>query len=471
MDHLTARSSSPLVLLLALVAGAAAGQLYPSEGAHLAVVGQVYIAVINMAALPLLVVAIFFGLRQVLLTPRSGVRLIRLIGTSIGFMLLCTLIGLVAATALQSGRNLSESELQYLGMVVQGSGDGASNVDVLLNDVVVVPLEGNTSAFSVLISNNYFKSLANGDLLNILVGALIFGAGFALHKGRDSVSLMRNFEALYRALEVLILSANRFIPLLVFCTAAIFVGSVDRAGLNAMGSFFGAFFGAVVLLAVLSFALLCRRTGMPPWKVLSALKTPALISLTSASAVAAIPDTIHAMSAKLGFSRGLTEFIVPLASIFLRCGSAVYFSVLVVFVVNMYGRPMGVTEGLLICGGAMLGAYASAGRAGAATLAFMGMALSPLQLPLEAIVPMFLAIEVLCEGPRSFLSFLAVCTLVALTSDGLPSQKSELEEATQIESGKTTTLTFSATDLIVAIVCLFLVMLLVMSVGVGLGMR
>ncbi len=471
MGRLKAWSGSPLVLLLALLCGAIAGHALPGLATHYMLMGKTYLAVINMAALPLLVVATFFGLRQVAALPQSGRRLLRLLGLSLGLMALCALVGLCAALLAQTGKNLSATELQHLGQLVLRAGGAASNVEILrfvpearLEAALSRPLFG-------LILDNYFQALAQGQLLSILLGALLFGVGLVTQQGEGHRVLMGIFEAIYRSLETLISGANLLIPVLVFGMAALFASAVDGQTLLAMSSFLGTFVSAILLLSGAAVLLIWRRSGRTMGAVMSALKTPALISLTSTSAIAAIPDTIHAMGARLGYSRGVTEFVVPLVSIFVRCGSALYFSILIVFVANMYGHTLGVTEGLLICAGAMWGGFASAGHAGAATLGFMGMALHMLQLPLEAVVPLFIAIELLCEGPRNLLSFLLACSLVALVSDGLPTEKGETAESAHIESIEPIIFTFSKADLALLLVGLVLVMLFITSAGVGFGMR
>ncbi len=471
MGRLRAWSGNPVVLLLALLSGAFTGYFLPGQSAHYALMGQMYLAVVNMAALPFLVVATFFGLRQAASLPRPGWRLARLLGLSLGLMVVCGLVGLGAALLAQTGKNLSAGELQHLGQLVQKAADGASNVEVSLFAAETPTVDAASYAAGGLVMSNYFKALAQGHLLSILLGTLIFGAGVVMQAGEASRVLMGSFEAIYRSLEALISAANLFIPLLVFGMAALFAISVDGRSLLAMASFLWTFAAATLLLCSVALAIVWKRSGMPLGLVFSALKTPALISLSSTSPMAAIPDTIHAMSSRLGFSRGITEFIVPVASIFVRCGAALYFSILLVFVAHMYGHPLGVAEGLLICGGAMLGAFASAGHAGAASLLYIGVTLRILQLPLEAVVPLFLAIELLCAGPRNLLSFLLVSVLVALVSEGLPSEKRDFAETAHIESAQPIIFTFSTSEIAIVLLCVALVMLFITCAGVGYGMR
>ena len=63
MKTLRSLSNSTLVLLLCVATGALCGVFAAPAGAAAYLIGQLYLAVVNMAAIPLLVVATFFGLR------------------------------------------------------------------------------------------------------------------------------------------------------------------------------------------------------------------------------------------------------------------------------------------------------------------------------------------------------------------------------------------------------------------------
>lgn len=67
MKLLKRLSNSTLVLLLCFVLGGVAGAFAPPVGGFALFIGQIYLALVNMAAVPLLVVAMFFGMRQLIL--------------------------------------------------------------------------------------------------------------------------------------------------------------------------------------------------------------------------------------------------------------------------------------------------------------------------------------------------------------------------------------------------------------------
>lgn len=464
-------SQNPLTLLLCVIAGSGVGWLLPALGLQAQVLGQVYLALINMAALPLLVVATFFGLRQTLLLPQPALRLLMILTLGVGLVAISAFLGAVLGLLTGAGSNLDAPTRVLLGMMVQTAGGEASHTTISLYGAdLLTGMQAASPGFEV-VPDNFFRVLSEGRLLGVLIGALIFGVAFAALLKAQSQALMGIFEAIYRALELIISHVNVFIPVLVFGMAAYFTASTDAQTLQAMSSFLMAFFGFAFIFSGLAMTFIWQRSGLSPGAVLSAFKTPVLISLTSASASASIPDTIETMSSKLGFSRGLVELIVPTASVFMRSGAAFYFAMLAVFVAHIYGQAIGLPEFLLICLGASLAAFASAGHNSLAVVGFASVVLSMLNLPIEAALVLFLAIDLICEGPRNLLSLLLACVLIVGVSKGLPSAPIENRQSADIEFPGSVRFVFSKASVVAMLACTLVLALLITLVGIGVGAR
>ncbi|MFI5447672.1 dicarboxylate/amino acid:cation symporter [Polaromonas sp. UC242_47] len=470
MGFLKRLSNNPLALLLCVMGGGLVGLFAPSVGDHAFLLGQIYLALVNMAALPLLVVATFFGLRQTLLLPQPGKRVVMIVALAIGLVVLCAVLGTVFGVLAGPGQNLSVSSREYLGELVQNAGGDAANAEIFLYGAAL-PVADVASPWAGVVPNNFFRVLAEGQSLGILMCAIFFGLAFAALLRTQGNALMGIFEAVYRALELIISHVNVFIPVMAFGMAAYFAAKTDAHTLHAMGSFLASFFAFTTVLVVLATALIWKKSGLSPSVVLSALKTPALISLTSASSTATIPDTIEAMSSRLGFSRGIVELVIPISSVFMRSGAALYFALLAVFVANIYGQAIGEQEFFLICLGASLAAFASAGHNSFAAVGFAGIVLSMLNLPLEAALALFLAIDLICEGPRNLLSLLFACVLIVLVSKGLPSERVENVASSDMRTLAPVRFVFSKASVAMALACVLLVAVLITIAGIGVGMR
>jgi aerobic C4-dicarboxylate transport protein len=469
MGRLKTLASSPFVLLLCLLTGAVAGRLAPSVAEPAFVLGQVYLALINMVAIPLMVVATFFGLRQTLALPLPIRRCLMIVVLAVALVFLSAVLGTLFGYLTNPGGSLSTVNKAYLGAVVLSS--AAGNAELSLFDTDTSNLAEATRAWGAFLPDNFFNALAQGQPLGILICTILFGLAFASMGKARSNALMGIFEAIYRTFETIISRVNLLIPVLVFGLAAHFFANVDAQILRAMSSFVAAFFALSTLLAVLTTTIVWRNSATPLLMVLSCLKTPALISLTSASSTASVPDTIRAMSAKLGYSRGIVELVVPAASIFVRAGSAVYFALLAVFVANIYGHTLDGTELVLICVGATVSAFASAGASSFAIVGSGSVVLSLLNLPVEAALALFLAIDLICEAPRNLLSTLCCCVLIALVCRGLPSERTELKRDGEKTTIAPVQFAFTRASASFAVLCGVLLASLIVVVGIAAGQR
>lgn len=457
-------------LLACLIAGAMVGQFVPDFGGWAVVVTQLYLGIIGMAALPLLVVATFFGLRQTLTLPQPGRRFLMILALAIGLVAACAAVGTVIGSVAEPGRNQDQATRAYLGAMVQQAGGDAGEAEMTLFEDAsqVAPLKA--SWITEFFPNNFFRALADGKSLGILLCAILFGLAFAAITRDRNSALTSIFEAIYRALEIIISRVNLFIPVLVFCTAAFFMARTDGRTIAAMGGFIGWFLALSLALSAAALAVIRKQCDLPMPDVLAALKTPMLISLTSASTTASIPDTIEAMSSKLGFSRGIVELVTPVASVFMRGGSALYFALATVFVANLYGRVLTPQELALVAGGATLAAFASAGHNSIANVGYAAMALGMLQLPTEAALALFLAIDLICEGPRNLLTLLTSCALTSLVSRGLPSERKAAESGPPVVL-QPVRFSFTRTDLMVGFGGCLAVALMLILLGVGVGLK
>jgi aerobic C4-dicarboxylate transport protein len=471
MGLLKTFAASPMALLTCLFGGAVAGWLVPSAGIPAFVLGQVYLALVNLVAIPLMVVATFFGLRQTLGLPQPARRGLMILVLAMVLVFFCAVIGAVYGMVASPGQDLTAAERAYLGSVVLGTDGGASNVELyLFGSDVAVPLS-TPHPWAAVVPDNLFRALAQGQSLAILSCAIFFGLAFAsMAKARTSV-LMGIFEAVYRSFELIISKANLFIPVLAFGMAAHFTANTNVQTLQAMSTFLAAFLWLTLLLSGLGVFIIWKYSDNSIAAVIRSLKTPALISLTSGSSAASIPDTIRSMSVKLGFSRGIVELVVPAASIFVRAGSAVYFSLLAVFVANIYGHSLVGSDFLVICLGAVMAAFASAGRNSAAVVGAGSIILSMLNLPVEAALALFLAVDLICEGPRNLVSMLCCCVLIVLVCRGLPSERPESKTSDDDVERKPFQFFFTKESAIAALACLVVLACLVTVAGVGVGQK
>ena len=462
---------SLFALLFCLVAGSVAGIYAPSLGEFAYVIGQVYLSIVSMAAIPLLVVATFFGLRQTMTLPFPGRRVLMIGGLALLMVVACAVTGLALGWIAAPGAQLDAETRAHLGALVLNKGGSSGNFEMWLFDTKEV-LTAAEKPWNKLIPDNFFRALAEGSSLGILSGALLFGLGFAALTRTQNNTLNNLLEGAYRALELIIIRANILLPIVAFGIAAHVVSQSQWLTIKAMGGFLLHFIVLAMVLSSVAVAIIHQRGTQPLLVVLQHLKAPALVSLVSSSTTASIPHTIEAMSARLGFSRGIVELVVPTASVFLRAGSALYYVLLTLFVANLYDQSLSAADIGMICAGSTVAAFASAGNNSLTNVGYAGIVLSMLQLPMEAALALFLAIDLICEGPRNLLNLLAACALIAIVSAGLPSERTVVpitDESTAPERP----VRFVFTKAHIALLCSgsIIAAFLIVLLGISIGMR
>lgn len=462
-------AANPLVLLACLTAGVLTGWVWPATTAVTTPITQAGLALLNMAAMPLIIVGTAFGLRQTLSLPRRGARLMMLFVVAWLVLWGCAQLGAIAAHGAGIGQALDASTLQEMGALVQRTGGEAESTALqLFRDQADAPAPAKSS---LVLTDNFFASLVRGDLPALLLGTIFFGAAFAVQQHTASQAMASQMEAVYRGLEIVIRLINRSLPVLVFGMAAQFVSLADPQTLRMMGQFLGLFMTLVLVLGGVALMLVRRYTQATLLEVLGALKYPMLLSLASASPVAAIPATIEALSARLGLPRGMVDLLVPASAVFLRAGAALHFSLLTVFVAHLYGHPLGAQELVLVAVMASVAALASAGSPALVSLGFASLAVGVLELPFEAVFPLFVAIDLLCEGPRNLLSVLCCSVVVTIVCGGLPSERLAASAEHPVAPAGPVRFVLSTRAALLALICLATAALLSTLMGVGLGLR
>jgi Na+/H+-dicarboxylate symporter len=464
MKLLASHASHPLLLLLCAAAGTVLGLGPPAWSAPAWGVVYVSTALLNLVCLPLLVVATLSGLRHLLGLPQPAHRLLMIAIVSATLMLICAMAGILTAQWSQIGGQLDTTDQLTLGHLVMGQSPAGEAISISDDQG---PTE-NQERWAV--PDNVFGTLSSGDLAAVMFCTLFFGLAFTAQKGSLSDSTVNQLDAIYRALEKCISLVNLALPLLVLAYAAQIASQWNPSLLRAMSSYLLCFWTVCGVLVISMVMVLKKMVNAPLGQVLQALKAPSVLSLVSASPLAAVPASIEGLSDRLGFSRGIVEMLMPTSAVFLRTGAALQYAMLTVFVAHLYGHQISPIEMLTLAPVAVLAALASAGSSGLASLGFAVTVVAHLRLPHEAALPLFAAIHLFCEGPARLLSLLSSCVMTVFVCGGLPVERSKLSQQGGDLQGP---VRFSMTrqSVIIMASCVLLSGLLSLILGFALGLR
>lgn len=326
------------------------GQILP----FLNFIGGAFIRAITMIVVPLVVASLMMGVASLGDIRKLG----RIGGKTVGFYLGTTAvaitIGLVLATAVKPGSRINPASRDALSREFIGQAEGSLEAASQKPGVWDVLLQ--------MIPRNPIEAAAQGNMLPLIIFVLVFGAAVSLLIPERRDAILNFFAAVNDASMIIIDWIMKLAPYAVF---ALLASVVSRFGLDVLRSL--AIYAGVVIagLAIHTFgtygsaiALLAR---LNPLEFFRRIREVPLIAFSTSSSNATLPVTIETAEEKLGVSKGISSFVLPLGATINMDGTALYQGVATVFIAQVYGVELHFTELLTIVLTATLASIGTAG--------------------------------------------------------------------------------------------------------------
>ena len=126
-----------------------------------------------------------------------------------------------------------------------------------------------------------------------------------------------------------------------------------------------------------------------------------MLAFTTQSSLACLPSSIESLTNDLRFKSKSTNLILPLAITLCRFGPIAYFAIATIFVSSLYQSPLGFGDIIILIVASILAGMATSGQSGILTLTMLSIVLSPLGLPIDAVLVLLIAIDFLINPFRT----------------------------------------------------------------------
>lgn len=407
---------NPWVIFLSLGLGFLMGVYAPAFSLSISFVGDIYVDLLKMIALPFMVSAVIFSLQRLFREGGSAVLMKRVGVVFIAFFVSVAMIGVVTMLVFKPGADLSPEQMATFGKIV--GNDMSSSDTVMALNGVDEPVKS-VSFVQVLVSmvpSNIFSALATGDALKTLVFAMLFGFAVGRVPARVSDGLTQTLETIYNACQILMRWLNYPLPLILFSMSAAQMAKTGVGPLQAMAQFVLAFSVAALIVLAIASVIVWKRSNSTFGETLAALEAPFALALATRSSPTCMPSMIESLADRLGFARSRVELVVPLSISLLRIGPVVYYVAATIFIAQLYGKSLGPSELAVVASASILAGFASAGMTGLLTVSLVGLTCSYLGLPFEAAFILFVAVDPLCDMLRTLVNVIGNSAAVALIS-------------------------------------------------------
>lgn len=357
------------------------------------VIGNGFIKLMKMLVVPLVFCSLVCGASAIGDTKTLG----KVGGKTIAFYLATTAIAVTVAisvaTLIKPGIGLNMNMIETENVTVA---EKTSAVDTLLD----------------IIPDNPFSSLANGNMLQVIVFALI--VGILLAKMGERAELVANFFSQFNDLMMemtnLVMS---FAPIGVFFMLTRTFANLGFDAFIPLLKYMGSVvLGLGVQCFVVYMILLFAFTRLNPFKFIKKFFPVMAFAFSTSTSNATIPLNIETLEEKIGVSRKVSSFTIPLGATINMDGTSIMQGVAVVFAAQAYGINLGISGYLTVIATATLASIGTAGipSVGLVTLT---MVFSAVGLPVEAIT-LIMGIDRILDMLRTAVNVTgdAVCTTV-----------------------------------------------------------
>jgi aerobic C4-dicarboxylate transport protein len=350
-------------VLFAILIGVLLGHFYPESGAAMKPLGDGFIKLIKMIIAPIIFCTVVVGI--------AGMEDMKKVGKTGGLALLyfeivssiALVVGLVIVNLVKPGvgMNIDPASLDTKGIAAYtGPGKMQNTTDFLLN---VIP-------------NTVVDAFAKGEILQVLLFAVLFG--FALHRfGGRGTLVFDVIEKISHVLFVIVGYIMKVAPIGAFGAMAFTIGKYGVGSLLSLGKLMGTFYATCLVFIFVVLGIIARLNGFSIWKFIKYIKEELLIVLGTSSSESVLPRMMAKME-NLGVKKSVVGLVIPTGYSFNLDGTSIYLTMAAVFIAQATNTPMTLTQQITLLAVLLLTSKGAAGVTGsgfivlAATLSAVG---------------------------------------------------------------------------------------------------
>ena len=267
-----------------------------------------------------------------------------------------------------------------------------------------------------IIPKNIFNSLANGDMLPVIVFALF--TGILLASMGNRVSTVANFFSQFNDIMMEMTTAvMKVAPVGVFCLIAKTFAGIGFDAFVPMLKYMGSVILALALQCFVVYqVLLFLFTRLNPFRFIRKFFPVMTFAFSTSTSNATIPLSIDTLFKKIGVSKRISSFTIPLGATINMDGTSIMQGVAVIFIAQAYGIDLTPSALATVVATATV---ASIGTAGVPSVGLVSMVLTSVGLPTEGIA-LIMGIDRILDMLRTAVNITgdAVCTTIIARQQG-----------------------------------------------------
>ena len=391
-------------VIVAIVAGVALGYFYPATGAALKPLGDGFIKLVKMIIAPVIFLTVVTGIAGMRDIGRVG----RVAGKALAYFFvmstLALIVGLVVANVVGPGVGLN---------IDPASLDAAS-----ITGFAVKAHDTTFTGFLLnIIPDTVFSGLVEGNILQVLFVAVLFGIALA-SIGERGDGVLTLLEGLSKAFFKLVAILMRAAPVGAFGAMAYTIGKFGLGTLAHLAALVASFYLTALMFVLVGLGAVAAACGFSILRLIAYLKTELLLVLGTSSSESALPLLIEKLE-RAGCPKTIVGLVVPTGYSFNLDGTNIYMTLAALFIAQATNVHLSFGQQALLLGVAMLSSKGAAGVTGAGFITLAATLQVVPSVPLAGMA-LILGVDRFMSECRSLTNFIgnAVATIVVSRWEG-----------------------------------------------------
>lgn len=391
-------------VLFAITLGVIVGYAWPEAGTALKPLGDAFIKLVKMIIAPVIFLTIVTGIAGLRELGAVGRVAAKAFAYFLTFSTLALVVGLIVANVVQpgAGMNIDPATLDAGKIADYSAKAHDQTIAGFLTNVIPTTL---------------VSALADGEILQVLFVAVLFGIALALigDRGKPLLDILESaMHAVFRLVAILMKAA----PIGAFGAMAFTIGQYGIGALAGLAGLVLTFYATSLLFVLVVLGTVARLCGFSILKLIRYLKAELLLVLGTSSSESALPSLIEKME-RAGCRKSIVGLVIPTGYSFNLDGTNIYMTLAALFIAQATGVHLSLEEELLLLGVAML---SSKGAAGVTGSGFVTLAATLSIVPSVPVAGMalILGVDRFMSECRSLTNFIgnAVATIVVSAWEG-----------------------------------------------------
>ena len=352
------------LVVLGIVLGALFGSFFPDLALQQKIIGSAFIAFLKMLVIPLVFASIYvaiLGLGSLEHLKNIGLR-------TIFFYVLTTALAVFLAIAV---------------MNVFAIGEAVSSAGLSFEKAASIAPFSFQAMILSFIPVNIFAALSNGEMMQIIVFAILFGVASLYLKPSQREPMLNFFTAVSEAMLKMAEWVILLTPIGVFSLISYVIADQGFDVVAGLWKYILVVIGVLLFHGIVTLpAVLAYFGRVNPYRYLSNVRDAPIMAFSTASSAATLPVSMRVVEEMGDVDPKTASFVLPLGATVSMDGTAAYLTVAVLYIANLAGVSLGLGDQILL-GITVVALSVGVAALPSASLVMMVVILNQLGLPVE----------------------------------------------------------------------------------------